>query len=451
MASTNDESFREQLEKISAQKKMESWIPVCKRILPDAHNFYDHVREIIKKNNASTNEKATEAVRIKVEGVADSDVRLKKNKDGKWTPYPTGIYPCLDALRKVDVDGALRNIQKLLQMKIAPHLPINVIHKLINEYPIFGLAFFFRYQSALTHFEEMGIETLDRSHVGGQWADYPSFLEQAFIESTHAAENCIKDIDVFFESLNFDIDDELSRSFIADLRKDLEGLILECLYQAFSFSYGSESCPGPVASQIAPILFPITSDDYANYRNAIDSFIETRMKPALQGDYSEKEIKDFIVQNENNQGAIKVPCIYGIIEITQFLRLYEQMWMYIRGGFENKKAFHIRKKEDRTYIDSDYGPSILLRPKAIKDGLKRRGARIGIDLPLQDGTSFGLRIDRDEYTQSMTIDYGNLEIYHALALAGYTLHLGELTPPHDPYRRISFFNAEMIQKKGESD
>ena len=127
------------------------------------------------------------------------------------------------------------------------------------------------------------------------------------------------------------------------------------------------------------------------------------------------------------------------------------MWMYIRGGFENKRAFHIRKKEDRTYIDSDYGPSILLRPKAIKDGLKRRGARIGIDLPLQDGTSFGLRIDRDEYTQSMTIDYGNLEIYHALAIAGYIFHLGELTPPHDPYRRISFFNAEMIEKKGESD
>ena len=230
MASNNDESFKEQLEKISARKKMESWIPVCKRILPDAHNFYDQVREIIKKNNTSTNEKPIEAVRIKVDGVADSDVRLRKNKDGKWTPYPAGIYPCLDALRKVDVDGASRNIQELLQMKAALNLPINVIHKLINEYPIFGLAFFFKYLSARAHFEEMDIEALDRNHVGGQWADYPSFLEQAFIESTHAAENCIKDIDVFFESLNFDIDDDLSRSFIADLRKDLEGLILECLY-----------------------------------------------------------------------------------------------------------------------------------------------------------------------------------------------------------------------------
>lgn len=303
-----------------------------------------------------------------------------------------------------------------------------LLDALLEDEPFSGTAIWLMYFSTLSRIErgQMTISPLpedtDESFDAKEWNElWKDRTQEYFFPVIQMASTCFLSMNEFFGTFSDFVHDELTGSFLNDFKKDAQALILRSIRVMTQMTHeihidlDSEHKGNLPRLKLARFMYPISAENYDAHKAELDALIKkinTRFEHfAVVSDY----LGDLGMQNEKNKYELNVPFLISPRDIYLLLYQYEKFWRNL------EKALHIGKpklsrKQETTFIDFPNGISFTLRDKAVRTYQEKKDARILIKGPASKGINIDLRVDKDDFVQSISLDYGQMRFEHVLGL-----------------------------------
>ncbi len=420
---TDQDSFREKLRILSLSKRVESWIPIItklQKVLPSIANKIEVAGfNFSRTQNDQENSFSTERMRIPE---LDTEIVIQFNKepDGTVIMNRHGMPSCIETLLNADLrrTGGLLGLWTGKEAKAHLQHPIELFDDCISYHPIFGVALLVEYLQSNEDSEKERDRGLPRTPASNIDPSPDVNASEITRRSIKYAEHITTSMNIWFDAIHMNVDDELTRSFIEDMQKDMKALIYECLFHISFMLHDYREGNGSQMLFLSQFQYPVKEDEFDYWSKAVETLIDNHLIPfgKESGLFSKDVMDPFRHQNPKLHDVIYVPFLITWKDITIFLRRLYAIWMFIADSIEDRSGMKVNEKHGLTYVDFENGVNIMLRPRATKHAEQKEDARLSINVPF-DGSTFNIRIDRDAYVQSVSLEHGRLSLPSALTLS----------------------------------
>lgn len=324
--------------------------------------------------------------------------RFTVNSNGRdWGVLGYSIHPCLNFIHALFPTES--DFQKGVTLAFEMQKKHLVFHKkLIDIHPIIGTCIL-----------------LGRSIISRILNKNPALLTDLRLEYAHPtqwieshlslAEKSLNSIHSTFSALKERTSDTLTRSFLSDVQKECELLIVECCFFSFLLLDFTVKMMRHKDYTVPCVLkesaFSISPKEYAELEQDI-----MRLR-SLYLEYVREDLGDlFPLPNRKNiieTGEIYLPSYVSIDDIEAILNQYAILWDSAAQGLSHNHAYPVKFGRAKIHNDMEIG---------IQSGSNNSEDRLSFRMP-----GFNIRIDKDMRHNMMTLDIGGVSLRHALSCA----------------------------------
>ncbi|MEK7648849.1 MAG: hypothetical protein AAB400_02945 [Patescibacteria group bacterium] len=271
--------------------------------------------------------------------------------------------------------------------------------RLIEIHPLIGAA------TVLARTQLPGILARHPSRLESK--DYAEFNPEKWYEvHLTTAEKALFSINKVFALLSERCNDEITRSFLHDCKRECELLIMECchfsflLLEHFLGKLSRNQCVIPCV--VKDTSLAISPQEYLLREKEI-----LRLRSAYVEYYNQSRLIDVFPMPDRQKvienGEVRLPVFASIYDIEALLQHYSNLWEQLSSALQKNKSFPFNKGYAKIVNACEIG---------IQHDSAHSQDRLSFILP-----GFNIRFDKDSRHGSITLDVGGISLAHALACA----------------------------------